>query len=42
MSPSLLERIGWKEYLRPFLFKELPPGTGWSATLGSCACCCSA
>jgi ubiquinol-cytochrome c reductase cytochrome b subunit len=29
------ERFGWKEYLRPFLYKELPPGTGWSATLGT-------
>jgi len=29
--------IGWKEYLRPFLYKELPPGTGWSATLGTLA-----
>jgi quinol-cytochrome oxidoreductase complex cytochrome b subunit len=32
---TFLERIGWKEYLRPFLYKELPPHTGWSATLGS-------
>lgn len=29
------DRIGWEPYLRPFLFKELPSGTGWSATLGS-------
>jgi len=29
------DRIGWEKYLRPFLFKELPPDTGWSATLGS-------
>ncbi len=28
-------RLGWKEYLRPFLYKDLPPGTGWSATLGT-------
>ncbi|MGA2990664.1 MAG: cytochrome b N-terminal domain-containing protein [Candidatus Korobacteraceae bacterium] len=32
---AFLERIGWKQYLRPFLYKELPPGTGWAATLGS-------
>ncbi|MFB3826580.1 MAG: cytochrome b N-terminal domain-containing protein [Bryobacteraceae bacterium] len=31
----LLERIGWKNYLRPFVYKELPAGTGWLATLGS-------
>lgn len=31
----LLDRIGWDAYLRPFLFKKLPPETGWSATLGS-------
>ena len=31
----LLERIGWEEGLRPFLFKKLSPRTGWSATLGS-------
>ena len=30
-----LERIGWKEYLRPFLYKELPARTPWSATLGT-------
>lgn len=30
-----LERIGWKEHLRPFVYKELPAGTGWLATLGS-------
>ena len=29
------ERIGWTEYLRPFLYKELPARTGWAATLGS-------
>ena len=29
------DRIGWQKWLRPFLFKELPPDTGWSATLGS-------
>ncbi len=30
-----LERIGWKEHLRPFVYKQLPAGTGWLATLGS-------
>ena len=30
-----LQRIGWDEHLRPFLYKHLPPGTGWAATLGS-------
>lgn len=29
------DRIGWKAYLKPFFFKELPSNTGWSATLGS-------
>ena len=29
------DRIGWEPYLKPFFFKELPSGTGWSATLGS-------
>jgi quinol-cytochrome oxidoreductase complex cytochrome b subunit len=28
-------RFGWEHYLRPFLYKELPSGVGWSATLGS-------
>ena len=32
---TFLQRIGWTEYLRPFLYKELPAGTGWLATLGS-------
>ena len=32
---NFLERIGWTEYLRPFLYKELPARTGWAATLGS-------
>ena len=27
--------IGWKQHLRPFLYKELPPKTGWTATLGT-------
>src|ERR1051326_54734 len=30
-----LDRVGWEEHLRPFLFKELPPNCGWPATLGS-------
>ncbi len=34
-SPDFRDRIGWEQYLRPFLFKELPPDTGWSATLGT-------
>jgi quinol-cytochrome oxidoreductase complex cytochrome b subunit len=32
---ALLQRIGWEECLRPFLFKQLPARTGWWATLGS-------
>jgi quinol-cytochrome oxidoreductase complex cytochrome b subunit len=32
---GLRQRAGWEEGLQPFLFKELPPKTGWSATLGS-------
>ncbi|WP_300155133.1 cytochrome b N-terminal domain-containing protein [Solidesulfovibrio sp.] len=35
MLRTVLDRIGWNERLRPFLYKELPAGTGWSATLGS-------
>ncbi len=35
VSQDFRDRIGWEKYLRPFLFKELPPDTGWSATLGS-------
>jgi len=31
----ILEDIGWNEYLRPFLYKELPAQTGWMATLGT-------
>lgn len=31
----LSERLGWKKHLSPFLYKDLPPGTGWSATLGT-------
>jgi ubiquinol-cytochrome c reductase cytochrome b subunit len=32
---AIPQRLGWKEGIGPFLLKELPPGTGWSATLGS-------
>ncbi len=32
---ALRDRIGWEPYLKPFFFKKLPAGTGWSATLGS-------
>jgi len=28
-------RVGWEEGIKPFLYKELPPKTGWAATLGS-------
>jgi len=28
-------RIGWNDALRPWLFKDLPPRTGWTATLGA-------
>lgn len=31
----VLDRVGWKAYLKPFLYKKLPPNLGWSATLGS-------
>ena len=34
-SNWISDRIGWEPYLKPFLFKRLPPGTGWWATLGS-------
>ncbi len=34
-GPNFRDRIGWEKYLRPFLYKELPPDTGWSATLGT-------
>ncbi|MGD0218076.1 MAG: cytochrome b N-terminal domain-containing protein [Desulfobaccales bacterium] len=34
-GPDFRDRIGWEKYLRPFLFKDLPPDTGWSATLGT-------
>ena len=32
---SFKDRIGWEPCLKPFLFKKLPGGTGWSATLGT-------
>ena len=32
---ALGQRIGWQESLHPWLFKDLPPRTGWTATLGS-------
>ena len=32
---AIPERLGWKEGIGPFLLKELPSKTGWSATLGS-------
>jgi quinol-cytochrome oxidoreductase complex cytochrome b subunit len=32
---DLARRIGWQEHLKPFLYKQLPARTGWSATLGS-------
>jgi ubiquinol-cytochrome c reductase cytochrome b subunit len=32
---ALRQRIGWDSALQPWLFKDLPPRTGWTATLGS-------
>jgi ubiquinol-cytochrome c reductase cytochrome b subunit len=32
---ALRNRISWDAALAPWLFKELPPRTGWTATLGS-------
>ncbi len=32
---ALRHRLGWEKGVGPFLSKELPPKTGWSATLGS-------
>lgn len=29
------DRIGWNHYLKPFMYKELPSGLNWSATLGT-------
>jgi quinol-cytochrome oxidoreductase complex cytochrome b subunit len=34
-SVMLRDRIGWELYLKPFIFKKLPSGTCWAATLGS-------
>ena len=31
----IADRLGWQKYLKPFLEKPLPAGTGWTATLGS-------
>ena len=31
----IADRIGWEQQLKPFLYKKLPPETGWSAVLGS-------
>ena len=27
--------LGWEKYLKPFLYKRLPDGTGWSTVLGT-------
>jgi ubiquinol-cytochrome c reductase cytochrome b subunit len=32
---ALGHRIGWEPALGPWLFKKLPPRTGWTATLGA-------
>jgi ubiquinol-cytochrome c reductase cytochrome b subunit len=32
---ALRQRVGWDDALAPWLFKALPPRTGWTATLGS-------
>ncbi len=35
------DRIGWEQYLRPFLYKELPPGHGLVGDPGEpvrCSC----
>ncbi len=32
---SLKDTFGWDKYLKPFLFKELPRSTGWSAIIGT-------
>ena len=31
----IADRIGWERYLKPFMFKRLPSGLGWTALLGS-------
>jgi ubiquinol-cytochrome c reductase cytochrome b subunit len=35
LRETLKHRIGWDVHLEPFLYKKLPPDTGWPATLGS-------
>ena len=35
LKEAFKHRIGWDVHLEPFLYKKLPPDTGWSATLGS-------
>ena len=32
---SFKKNIGWETHLKPFLYKKLPEGTGWSAILGT-------
>lgn len=32
---DLRNNMGWEKHLKPFLFKELPRGAGWSAILGT-------
>jgi len=31
----IINRIGWDLYLKPFMYKKLPSGLGWPATMGS-------
>ena len=35
LNTFLTDRIGWQQYLKPFLEKPLPGGLGWTVTLGS-------
>ncbi len=35
LKSFLAHRFGWDIHLGPFLYKKLPSGVGWSATLGS-------
>lgn len=35
LRETFKHRIGWDVHLEPFLYKKLPPDTGWAATLGS-------
>lgn len=30
----IINRIGWDLYLKPFMYKKLPSGLGWPATMG--------